>query len=274
MPLFDSHCHLQDERVHHDLEAVLNRADAAGVAGFLCCATEEKDWPEVLALAQHYPFIIPALGLHPWYLDHVSSGWEERLRSLLITHPQAAVGEIGLDHALESRDDTFQESIFLTQLKIAGELHRPVSMHCRRAWGNLIGILDHFPQNRPPIIIHSYSGSSDMIKPLADRGVYFSFSCSLTRPANRRGQAAALAVPWSRLLIETDAPDIPPDPSARFEQQAPWGPDNEPANLVFIAQALAQIRQTDYATVMRHTWANSGRLFRIDNHTSADTLST
>ncbi len=256
MPLYDAHCHLQDARLAPDLAGVMARAAAAGVEQLLCCGTAEKDWPQVLALATRHPQVRPALGLHPWHAGNRSARWVQGLWGLLCKHPAAAVGEIGLDHALATRNDAEQAAVFREQLALAREMGRPAVVHCRRAWGALLEILRRDGPWPAGFMIHSYSGAADLVPELAALGAYFSFSGSLTLHGNRRGHAAAQAVPEDRLLIETDAPDLPPARPGRQPEDL-----NEPANLVMVRDKLAELRGLPAADVARLTWNNARRLF-------------
>ena len=254
MPFFDSHCHLHDERLKDRINEVVGRAREAGVAHMLCCGTQKSDWDAVIDLARRYHEIVPAFGLHPWFVGTRSAAWIERLETLLKAHPGAAIGEIGLDHALDQRNDAEQTDVFIAQLKLARRLHRPVSMHCRRAWGEIARILTQQCGLPNGGAIHSFSGSSDLIPQLEKLNVSVSFSGSVTHDRNRRGVLAAAAVSSDRLLIETDSPDIPP--SGIGEGQ------NEPALLPRVAQRLAEIRGSTVEKIAEQTSSNGMRLFR------------
>lgn len=258
--LFDSHCHLQDTRLRPSIDAVMQRATEAGVTGLLCCAAEESDWEEVLALAARFPAVRPALGIHPLYLQSRSPDWARHLRAVLLS-TGAAVGEMGLDHSVELRNDAEQETVFLTQLQIAADLRRPVSIHCRRAWGRMLELLRNAAALPPALVFHSYSGARDLIPSLAELGGYFSFSGSITRANNRRGHDAVRAVPAERILIETDAPDLLPAPDPAGRYPTPIGPDNEPANLGCIAWKAAELRGATAAEIAVQTGENSLRIF-------------
>jgi len=256
MQLFDAHCHLQDEKLAGDLAGVLARAAAAGVAGAMCCGSSESDWPTMLTVAEQFPCVQLSFGLHPWYVGARQTGWLDRLRGLLAAQPRAGVGEIGLDHALEGADLAAQEAVFLEQFALSIELRRPASLHCRRAFGRLLELLPRFPAHPAGFVIHSFSGAAELIAPLARQGAYFSFSGSITRSGNRRGHAALCAVPPDRLLIETDAPDLPPV----IDGRVPEGP-NEPANLIHVLRAAAALRGVPEAALAAQTWRNALRLF-------------
>ena len=257
MRFFDSHCHIQDEAFTNDLEGVIRRASDAGVERMLCCGTEESDWPRVLDLAGKYPVVKPAVGLHPICAARADSGWLERLRTNLRLVP-AAVGEVGLDAAVEKPDMSEQEQMLRDQLAVAADMSRPVSLHCRRAWGRLVDLLKSIRLPERGVVIHSYSGSPDLVAELVRIGpVYFSFSGSITRPSNRRGRASLPCVPADRLLIETDAPDIPPILDDGSESARP----NEPSRLPIVAKAVATVLGENVEQIAAVTWRNACLVF-------------
>jgi TatD DNase family protein len=233
MRLFDSHCHLQDDRLLPEVDAVLGRAAAAGVIRMVCCGSSEEDWRRVLDLSKRYEAVIPAFGVHPWYVDGCTDGWFERLEQLLQENPTAAVGEIGLDHALEERNDELQLSVFYRQLQLAHRLGRPASIHCRRAWGSLAGLLRREPEIARGCVIHSYSGPAELVEELQRHGLLLSFSGSITHERNRRARKAVVKVAREHLLLETDSPDIPPEGHS--------GP-NEPCTITQVAATVAELR--------------------------------
>jgi TatD DNase family protein len=256
MRLFDSHCHLQDERIIAKAEAIIGRARSAGVTRMLCCGTQEADWEAVRALAANYPEIIPGFGLHPWFIGARSGDWLSKLETLLTSTPSAAVAEIGLDHALDEKNYEEQGSVFIAQVKLARKLKRPLSIHCRKAWGDLVRIVKQQCGLPDGGVIHSYSGPPDLIPELESLNASFSFSGSITYDRNLRGRASAAAVSEGRLLLETDSPDIPP---LGVEQGA-----NEPAKLVAIARTLAGIRGKNVEEIGEIAYNNAARIFERD----------
>ena len=260
MNLFDTHCHLQDPRLFSRLEEVLRAAGKAGVRAMLCCGAEEDDWPRVVEMARRFPSIVPALGVHPLYDTQRRPGWLDRLKGLLL-ESGAAVGEIGLDHAMKPRNERDQEEVFVAQLRLAIELNRPVSIHCRQAWGRMPELLRTIGVPKAGAVIHSYSGGKDLVRPLIDLGVYLSFSGSITRSNNRRGCEAVPSIPQDRLLVETDSPDIMPMIDSKWP---PKGAVNEPANLVHVARKLAELRGVTAEELADHVWENACRVFGGD----------
>ena len=252
MKLFDAHCHLQDERIGNDVDAIIERARTAGVDRMLCCGSSENDWDAVLELAEKYQFVIPALGIHPWYVDGRSKQWLQRLSYCIEKNPHIAIGEIGLDHVISPRNDKEQFTILQQQLTLAREYNRSTSVHCRKAWGSLMNFLRQNPSYGVNMVIHSYSGPVELIDELYDYGIYFSFSGSVTYERNKRGREALKKVPADRLLIETDSPDILP---------CNCSGTNEPAHLQQIVQTVAAIRGTNAESIAELTYKNGSRLF-------------
>ena len=256
MDLFDSHCHLQDDRLSGRRDSVLERAAKAGITHMVCCGTRPSDWELVAALAGNHPGIIPAYGIHPWYVADASDPtWENRLRAHLELNPLAGVGEIGLDAAVRPRRPAEQQSLFVQQLSIAREFERPVSIHCRRAWEALREALEAVGEMPGGMVIHSFSGSPELVESLVRFGVCFSFSGSITNPDYSRAVALVKAVPQDRLLIETDAPDMLP--YGELDRDAL----NEPANLHAVAEQIAAFTGLSLKAVTELTTHNARRLF-------------
>lgn len=252
MHLFDTHTHLQDGRIFAAAADLLIRASHAGIAQLLCCGTQETDWERVVGLAKEHRMVIPALGLHPWYISQRSPQWLTTLEQQLCLHPNMAVGEIGLDFSLSVYNKEDQLAVFRQQLLLARALGRPASIHCRNAWGALMELLRRERGIAANGIIHSYSGPVELISELEQHGLYLSISGSVTHVSHVRVRAAACAISSSRLLIETDSPDISP---------AGHSGCNEPATLRGTVALLAELRNTTEAAVGNTTYENAGKLF-------------
>jgi len=261
MPLFDSHCHLQDERLLPHLDDTMRRATEAGVTGFMCCGTREQDWPLLPDLARRFPRVRLSFGLHPWYSGNRSNTWLDTLESTLTAHP-AAIGEIGLDHALDKATFANQETVFLAQIHLAGKLGLPVSIHCRRAYGRLMELLDEKGWPDSGFMIHSYSGPAELVEPLIRRGAFLSFSGAITYARNVRVREALAAVPLEHLLIETDSPDLTPyHPEEGPPRTARGQPVNEPGNLPMIQMIVAELKGLSPEKIAERTWKNATTLW-------------
>jgi len=262
MKMFDAHCHLQDPRLDASLGDVMQRAKAAGVSRMVCCGTTASDWRKVALLCARHSELVPAFGVHPWRVNGMSPSWFDTLTDMIASEPSATVGEIGLDYSILERDETLQEEVFCRQLQLAVALRRPAAIHCRKAWGSMMRILAGFGGLPEGFMVHSYSGSAELVAPLVKLGAYLSFSGSITRHRNTHGHAAAAAVPIDRLLIETDSPDLAPvkDGSPRTGEEL-----NEPANLIFILRTVARLRGVQENELAERTWNNAQRLFLAGN---------
>lgn len=257
MRLIDCHLHLQDPALRAALPRLLAEAADAGIQRFICNGTTEADWPVVIQIAQAYPGVVPCFGLHPWFIAGRSADWLVVLQRLLEAHPAAAVGEIGLDRWIEPRNEPDQEAVFRGQLDLARRLHRPVMIHCLRAWGWLMDVLRSEAPLPAGMLIHAYGGPAELIAPLAKMNAWFSFAGNVFEPRRQKAREALLAVPLDRLLIETDAPDMLPPPEYRPH---PLGPHNHPANLRAILGGIAALRGLDEAALAEIIWGNAHRL--------------
>ena len=261
--LYDAHNHLQDERLAPHLEAILPAVRREGVARMVVNGACEADWPNVLALAERHPEIIPSFGYHPWYVRECSETWQERLLYFLDQMP-SGVGEIGLDRWVKGHDVARQQAVFRWQLRVAAERNRPVSIHCLQAWGDLLEILREGPLPSCGFLLHSYGGSVEMLKPLADLGAYFSFPGYFAHERKTRQRETFRHVPPDRLLVETDAPDqLPPEDRNAYPLTDPktGKPINHPANLGAVYRFLAELRGEPLETMAEQVEENFRRLF-------------
>jgi TatD DNase family protein len=253
LSFFDSHCHLQDKRYKGAVDGVLERGRNAGVRALSCCGTNENDWQAVAELAKTCTSVVPSFGLHPWFVADRSGQWLDILEKFLVENPMSCCGEIGMDHACDPSTFGAQESVFMDQLSLAARLGRPVTLHCRKAFGRLLELLDRKGGVGQGGLVHSYSGPPDLVGQLEQFGLSISFSGSLTFPNSKRAQASAAIVSQDRLLVETDSPDIRPYLCAAEL--------NEPSNILAVAGALSRTVGVSVADVAALTWENSSRIF-------------
>lgn len=250
MKLFDAHCHLQDDSLFLDIKNVMERASAAGVERLACCGTSSNDWNCVLRLAAEYPQVIPMIGIHPWFVE---AGWSrdiQMLEKLLTGHPEAGIGETGLDFQKRFANRAEQEASFAAHLDLARELNRPIAVHCVHAWSRLIEILRE--HSAPRVLLHAFGGAQGLIPELVELNCWFSFCGSVINPAAKRMRAAVAAVPADRLLIETDSPDSLPAGC-----EAP----NEPGNLAQVARAVAEFRSVTFERIAALSFATAKQFF-------------
>lgn len=261
--LYDAHNHLQDERLDPWREQIMPMLPQTGLAEMIVNGSCEEDWPAVADLARRYSWIRPAFGLHPWYVKERTQDWATTLKQLLVEHPQAIVGEIGLDRWIENPDIEAQLECLLTQLALAVELDRPATLHCLRAFGLLEETLRQCTLPRRGFLLHSYGGPAEMIPTFVKLGAYFSLSPYFGHPRKAAQLAVFKAVPLDRLLAETDAPDMwPPDELNPHPLHAADGKAlNHPANLHVSYELLAKVRGMEVAELEKVIAENYRALF-------------
>jgi TatD DNase family protein len=284
MMLADAHCHLQDPRIHAALPGLLDQARALGVGGWIVNATRETDWPSVSALADSIPGVRAAFGLHPWWQRQRTTRWRERLLEILIKHPDASVGETGLDLWMPSADLEDQKAVLRDHLEVCRIMGRPVSIHCLRAWPDLLAMMKSEASIPRGFLLHSYAGPAAMIDEWAELGAFFSFSPAFLSPKKAAVREMFHSrIPLNRILVETDAPDMaPPMSLSRFEiphqaldaqSSAPTLKRlNHPANLLLCVETIAADRGMSEQAATETLMANFRTLFGEAEKTTRETL--
>jgi len=234
MPFIDSHCHLHDSRILSDMPGIMARAEKAGINAMVTCATMEENFELTAQLSLTYPSILPCFGIHPWFLDSLSGQWKENLEHYLLSF-SSGVGETGIDFMDKTLDRDRQVEVFEYHLALARELERPINIHIRKAWDPAIRILKKTGKLKVPGLIHSYSGSADLIPIFESYNLYISFSGSVTLPGAKKVVNALKKVSKERYVLETDTPDIYP-----FLPEPEATRLNEPKNLPAIARIASE----------------------------------
>jgi TatD DNase family protein len=263
MRFFDAHNHLQDSRLLQHMSQVAQLLPTLPLAKAVVDGSGEDDWFLVADLAKAYPWVLPSFGVHPWYVSEQSPDWLQHLREILLRHQEAAVGEAGLDRWIPQPDLPLQLSMLRSQLQLATELQRPISLHCLRAFGLLLETLQTEQLPSRGFLLHSYGGPVEMVPQFVRLGAYFSVSPYFLHPRKSQQWATFAQVPLHRLLVETDAPDMwPPDELNPLPLQDSTGkPINHPANIQLIYQHLARLRAMPLAELAGVVEENFTRLF-------------
>lgn len=258
----DAHLHLQDPALGRECLEAPEGAETP-VAVCLSNGTHPDDWEAVHQLRDvGRTRVLKAYGVHPWRVDNLPDGWEERLRSRLKADG-TSVGEIGLDHWIDVKDADWQREVFERQLVIASELDLPPTLHCLRAWGMLVDCLKDAPDLRRGFLVHGFGGSVEILRELADLGGYFSFSAYAADKKRKRMRDAIRACPADRLLAETDAPDmVPPEEACRHPLQDKDGKRlHHPLEIGTAYAFLAEMRDCREAKLTEDIRENFHRLF-------------
>ena len=253
--LVDSHAHLDDPRFEDDRDAVLERAQAAGVATILTIGNGAgpDDMGCGLRFAEAYDWIYTSVGVHPHDAARVE-GRHFKLMKELARRPRVlAIGETGLDYYYENSPRDVQRGVFCKQIELARDVELPLIVHTRDADADTIQILEDQKPNRG--VIHCFTGGSALADCALDLGFMISFSGILTFNSADTIQAIAARVPEDRLLVETDCPYLAPVPHR--------GHRNEPSFVRQTAQKLAALRGVTTAEIETQTSRNFQQLFRL-----------
>lgn len=283
--LFDAHTHAQFAIYDADREAVILRANEAGVR-FVNVGTQRDTSRCAVDLAERYSGIFATVGLHPVHTSRSFHDTDELggdakeftthgeifdmayYRELALRSKTIAIGECGLDYFRfnnnESKDTQIhkQKSAFLAQIALAGEVKKPLMIHCREAFKDLIDILvvHHTSQVTNPGVIHFFTGSIDEARTLLDLGYSFTFGGAITFPPRKEKfigdyDEIVRSIPLDRILSETDAPYVAPVPYR--------GKRNEPAYVVEVVKKLAVLKNVSIDEMASRIRENAKRIFGV-----------
>jgi len=245
--LVDTHCHLDAAEFDDDRDAVADAAMRAGVGLIVVPSVERANFGAVASVCRDYSCCLAAYGIHPMYVERAQEADLDALRETILREHPLAVGEIGLDHFVEPRDELRQEFYFSAQLKIAQDANLPVLLHVRRAIDPVLKLLRRC--RVPGGIAHAFNGSRQQADEFIKLGFKLGFGGAMTFPRASRIRALATTLPLDAIVLETDAPDISPE----------WkvGARNTPDQLPRIAQTLADLRGIAVQEVAEATTANA-----------------
>jgi len=247
--MIDSHCHLNDKSYRKDLEAVLARAAEAGVSAMMNVGFDLESSLETAALAETYGQIYGAVGVHPHDAKTYDDRVEGELSRLLERERVLGVGEIGLDFYRDLSPRDVQREVFRRQLALADEHDKPVVIHCRDAFDDVVSVLREKGKRRKGIF-HAFSGDAAMAREVLALGFHLGIGGVVTFKNSRLSQTVA-GLPPKALVLETDCPYLTPHPFR--------GRRNEPAYLPYIMDAIALAQGVCREDVIRTTGANFSR---------------
>lgn len=257
MTIIDTHSHTYDESFDNDIENVIDRAKRAGITSILLPNVDMETIEQVNNLAGRYPhYCLPMMGLHP---TSVTADWESDLKIIkqqFTIHKYIAVGEIGIDLYWDKSLEQEQKAAFEEQLRWSIELNLPVSIHCRNAISESVECIKKVGASKLRGAFHSFSGSNEELEAvLALENFYLGINGTVTYKNSTLPQVL-MGTELSHLIIETDAPYLPPVPYR--------GKRNEPAYTIHIAAKLADIYGVTPEKVGEITSVNAKKLFSIN----------
>ncbi len=247
----DTHIHLDHLS---ELAPQLDEARAAGIGTWIVPGVSSEHWPELMAIVARHAGVYAAPGIHPQAADRCQALPLEQLR-LHLQHPKAvALGEVGLDRQVESSWQK-QEEVFIQMIRLARDMDKPLLIHARKSSERVIELLRQEGADRVGGIFHAFSGSLETARKVIDVGFLLGIGGVVTLPSAKRLPEVVREVPADVLVLETDAPDMTPEPHR--------GQPNRPAYLSLIAGRVAALRGWSLEETAQTTTANACRLLKL-----------
>lgn len=251
----DTHVHWYFPDFQEDLETCLKQAQAAGVQRFINVGTDIETSRASLKLAEQYPFIWASAGVHPHDAEKATP---EELKQIaeLLNHPRmVAIGEVGLDFFRQHSGREAQLQIFEHFLTLQTQIKKPLIIHCRDAYEEMLEVLKSFGQKTYSGVMHCFSSNARIMEKFVDFGFHISFAGPLTYKKNDELREACRLCPEERLLLETDAPFLPPEGYR--------GKRNESSYMAITASTAAEVRKVSLEALSDQTTRNACQLFKL-----------
>lgn len=256
MEIFDSHTHLNDTPYAGQEAEYVQHAAELGVTEMAIVGSDTNLNAGAMRLAAEFPNLYAIVGWHPESAKDYTPAAEKLLLEQLAAPKTVAMGEIGLDYHWDTSPRDVQRTVFARQLDLAAELNIPVSIHTRDAFEDTYDILKASKIRDFGGIMHSFTGDAEWARKFLDLGMYISYSGIVSFKNAHEEHESVQIVPADRLLVETDAPYLTPEPHR--------GKPNEPGYTRHVAEAVAKWREESLETVAANTHANAHRIFKLD----------
>lgn len=258
--IFDTHAHYTDSAFDEDREPLISSLPNKNVGLVMQACTDLEDAVKIQQTADRYDFMYASVGIHPENIaEGIPENAYEKLKELAQHKKVRAIGEIGLDYHYEGYDREKQISLFRMQLELAKELNLPVMIHSRDATEDCMNILKEY---RPKGVMHCFSGSAETAREVVSLGMYVGFTGVLTFKNAKKALRAIEAVPFDRLVLETDCPYMAPVPYR--------GKRCDSSMIVHTAEAAGNVLSKTTEEVIKQTFENGCRLYNIDTREEID----
>ena len=254
MELVDSHCHLESDEFDGCIDSVIDSALNAGIVKLITSSVDSSQWEKSKSLHERFNSVEFTIGVHPWYVSEADRNIKDKLNAAE-NLGAIAIGEIGLDKKIHSPAFALQQEIFELQLQYAVDTNKPVIIHCRGAFNELIESINRIGLPKRGGIIHAYSGSSELAEIFIKKGLTFSMGGTLTyRNSKKRSNVLKTIYP-DYFLLESDSPDIPPINTVK---------PNTPSNILLALKAASEILMTDEESIAKATTENAKKILGIN----------
>ncbi|WP_413627659.1 TatD family hydrolase [Fructilactobacillus vespulae] len=256
MKIFDSHTHLNGEPLLQDVDQYVQHAHKLGVVRMANVGSNYELNEQALKLAHQYDDMYAIVGWHPEDSKNFDAAAEKKLEEQLADEKVVALGEIGMDYFQTTSSKEVQEAAFRRQIQLAKNLNLPISVHNRDAFEDTYRILKDEHIETVGGIIHSFNGDVEWMKKFLDLGMDLSYSGVASFKKTKEVHEAAKQTPLDRILVETDAPYLAPEPLR--------GRQNEPAYTLYTLEAVARFKDMNPDELAQATYANTNRIFGLD----------
>jgi len=258
MVLIDTHVHLNFPDFHKDMEETINRAWQGNIEGMVNVGTDPNTSRESINLAQRFDNIYAAVGIHPHFADKYEESADE-IKLLARERKAVAIGEIGLDYFRNLSSHTNQIAAFKSQLDLALQVEKPIILHCRDAYTEMLSILEehYIPHlnGRLPGVIHSFAAGPSYVQKFLKLGFYIGINNLVTYPKSVFLQESVKIIPLDRMVLETDCPYLPP--------QQLKGERSEPIHVSEVARKVAELKDVSVKQVEDATTQNAKAVFSM-----------
>lgn len=252
MGIFDTHAHYLKEDFGAALYPLLESMSDVGVERIMAVGYDLDSSFEEMRLAEKYPFVVSAAGIHPENCADLPADWLSRIEAMLSQPKVMALGEIGLDYHYDGYDKALQTDVFEQQLILARRLDMPVIIHSRDACEDTMTLLRKY---RPAGVMHCFSYSPEIAREVVSLGMYVGFTGVLTFKNSKKAWASCQEVPSDRLLLETDCPYMAPVPHR--------GERSHSGMIKYTAARMAELKGVSTEEMIRICRENGERLFRL-----------
>ncbi len=253
MQFIDTHAHLNYNPLLKNHEAVVAEALKSNVTKIIVVGTDIQNSFAAIKLAEKFDNVYAAAGYHPHDIENAKEGWQKELERLLTYEKTVALGEIGLDYYRNYSSHDLQKKFFPEQIEMAKSMNLPMIIHNRAADDDTLEILKKIGYSNG--VMHCFGSDADYAKTMVDLGLMISFTGNITYKNNKKGHKAVQATPIEKLMLETDCPFLSPEPRR--------GKTNEPANIPFIADKVADLKSLSIEEVAEITTEIANRFFSL-----------
>ena len=253
--IFDTHAHYDDEAFDDDREALLGSLASQGIQAVTNVAASLKSCETTLALTEQYPFIYGAIGVHPSETAELDACGMDRMKAWCASEKIRAVGEIGLDYYWEEPAHDIQKKWFEAQMDLARQVKLPVIIHSRDAAKDTLDMMKAAKAGDIGGVVHCFSYTREMAREYLNMGFFLGIGGVLTFNNARKLKEVVEYIPLESIVLETDCPYLAPVPNR--------GKRNSSLNLPYVVEAVSQLKEVDPETVVKVTWENGKRLYRL-----------